>query len=85
MGINAFSPVVSPYDANCVTPLIYPTTALDFLFGIIVSCDLRFYFLFFETFTNLFVNGIIPPLLLPKKVCTVHRYMYMFAYFTSIH
>ena len=29
--------IVSPYDANCVTPLIYPTTDLDFLFGIIVS------------------------------------------------
>ena len=28
--------IVSPYDANCVTPLIYPTTDLDFLFGIIV-------------------------------------------------
>ena len=24
--------IVSPYDANCVTPLIYPTTYLDFLF-----------------------------------------------------
>ena len=50
--------LVSPYDANCVTPLIYPTTDLDFLFGIIVSFDLSFYFLFF-------VNGIIPSLLLP--------------------
>ena len=39
--------LVSPYDANCVTPLIYPTTDLDFLFGIIVSFDLSFYFLFF--------------------------------------
>ena len=39
--------IVSPYDANCVTPLIYPTTDLDFLFGIIVSFDLSFYFLFF--------------------------------------
>ena len=33
--------LVSPYDANCVTPLIYPTTDLDFLFGIIVSFDLN--------------------------------------------
>ena len=32
--------IVSPDDANCVTPLIYPTTDLDFLFWIIVSCDL---------------------------------------------
>ena len=39
--------IVSPYDANCVTPLIYPTTDLDFLFGIIISFDLSFYFLFF--------------------------------------
>ena len=39
--------IVYPYDANCVTPLIYPTTDLDFLFGIIVSFDLSFYFLFF--------------------------------------
>ena len=35
--------IVSPFDANCVTPLIYPTTDLDFLFGIIVSFDLSFY------------------------------------------
>ena len=35
---------VSPYDANCVTPLIYPTTDLDFLFWIIVSFDLSFIF-----------------------------------------
>ena len=34
--------LVSPYDANCVTPLIYPTTDLDFLFGIIISFDLTF-------------------------------------------
>ena len=27
--------IVSPCDANCVTPFIYPTTDLDFLFGII--------------------------------------------------
>ena len=39
--------IVSPYDANCVTPLIYPTTNLDFLFGIIVSFDFSFYFYFF--------------------------------------
>ena len=39
--------IVSPYDANCVTPLIYPTTYLDFLFGIIVSFDLSFYYIFF--------------------------------------
>ena len=38
--------IVSPYDANCVTPLIYPTTDLDFHFGILVSFDLSFYFLF---------------------------------------
>ena len=36
--------IVSPYDANCVTPLIYPTTDLDFLFWIIVLFDLSFYF-----------------------------------------
>ena len=36
--------IVSPYDAKCVTPLIYPATDLDFLFGIIVSFDLSFYF-----------------------------------------
>ena len=47
--------IVSPYDANCVTPLIYPTTDLDFLFGIIVSFDLSFYFFyFFETCTQPF-------------------------------
>ena len=60
--------LVSPYDANCVTSLIYPTTDLDFLFGIIVSFDLSFYFLFFfflKPAHNLFVNGIIPSLLLP--------------------
>ena len=52
---------VSPYDANCVTPLIYPTTDLDFLFGIIVSFNLSF----FKPAHSLFVNGIIPSLLLP--------------------
>ena len=57
--------IVSPYDANCVTPLIYPTTYLDFLFGIIVSFDLSFYFFFLKPAHNLFVNGIIPSLLLP--------------------
>ena len=58
--------IESPYDANCVTPLIYPTTDLDFLFGIIVSFDLSFYFLFFFKLAhNLFVNAIIPSLLLP--------------------
>ena len=46
--------IVSPYDANCVIPLIYPTTDLDFLFGIIVSFDLSFYLLFFETCTQPF-------------------------------
>ena len=68
--------IVSPYDANCVTPLIYPTTDLDFLFGIIVSFDLSFYFLFFfKPAHNLFVNGIIRSLLLLyNKACTtVHR------------
>ena len=45
--------LVSPYDANCVTPLIYPTTDLDFLFGIIVSFDLSFLFFYlFETCTQ---------------------------------
>ena len=59
--------IVSPYDANCVTPLIYPTTDLDFLFGIIVSFDLSFYFffIFLKPAHNLFVNGIIPSLVLP--------------------
>ena len=52
--------IVSPYDANCVTPFIYPTTDLDFLFGIIVSFDLSFYFL--KPAHNLFVNGIFPSL-----------------------
>ena len=75
-GWNAFSPksfyvpvqtIVSPYDAKCVTPLIYPTTDLDFLFGIIVSFDLSFYFYLFIFFfgnlhTTFFVNGIIPSL-----------------------
>ena len=52
--------IVHPYDANCVTPLIYPTTDLDFLFVIIVLFDLSFYFLIPSH--NLFVIGIIPPL-----------------------
>ena len=53
--------IVSPYDANCVTPLIYPTTDLDFLFGIIVSFDLSFYILFFfETCTQLFCKRHYP-------------------------
>ena len=41
--------IVSPDDANCVTPLIYPTIDLDFLFGTIVSFDFlwSFYFLVF--------------------------------------
>ena len=47
--------IVSPYDAKCVTPLIYPVTDLDFLFGIIASFDLIFYFLFFETCTQPFL------------------------------
>ena len=55
----SFQTMISPYDANCVTPLIYPTTDLDFLFGIIVSFDFDFLFLFFffETCTlPFFVN-----------------------------
>ena len=52
--------IVSPYDANCVTPLIYPTADLDFLFGIIVSFDLSFYFLFFETCTQPFCKRHYP-------------------------
>ena len=47
--------IVSPCDAKCVTPLIYPSTDLDFLFGMIVSFDLSFYFLFFETCTQPFL------------------------------
>ena len=39
--------IVSPYDAKCVTPLIYPTTDFDFLSWVIVSFDLRFYFIIF--------------------------------------
>ena len=50
--------IVSPYDANCVTPLIYPPTDLDFLFGIIVSFDLSFYF--FETCTQPFCKRHYP-------------------------
>ena len=52
--------IVYPYDANCVTPLIYPTTDLDFLFWIIVSFDLRFYFLFFKTCTQPFCKRHYP-------------------------
>ena len=37
--------IVSPYDANYVTPLIYPTTDLDFIFFITVSFGSSFYFL----------------------------------------
>ena len=29
--------IVSPYDANCVTSLIYPTTDFDFLFWGLLS------------------------------------------------
>ena len=52
--------IESPYDANCVTPLIYQTTCLEFLFGIIVSFDLSFYFLFFETCTQPFCKRHYP-------------------------
>ena len=66
--------IVSPCDAKCVTPLIYPTTDLDFLLGMIVLFDLSFYFLIFETCAQPFCNGIIPSLWLPyNKACTVHR------------
>ena len=54
--------ILSPYNASCVRPLIYPTTDLDFLFGIIVSFDLSFYFYSLKPAHNLFVNGIIPSL-----------------------
>ena len=55
--------IVSPYDAKCVTPLIYPTTDFDFLFWVIVSFDLSFYFFYFlKPSHNLFVNGIVPSL-----------------------
>ena len=54
--------IVSPSDANCVTPLIYPTTDLDFLFGIIVSFDLSFYF--FETCTQPFCKRHYPVIVL---------------------
>ena len=57
--------IVSPYDTNCVTPLIYPTTDLDFLFGIIVSFVKFLFFIVLKPAHNLFVNGIIPSLLLP--------------------
>ena len=52
--------IVSPYDGNCVTPLIYPTTDLDFLFGIIVSLHLSFYFYFFLTCTQPFCKRHYP-------------------------
>ena len=62
--------IVSPYDA----PLIYPTTDIDFLFGIIVSFDLSFYFfIFLKPAHNLFVNGIIRHCYYHNKACTVHR------------
>ena len=44
--------IVSPYDANCVTQLIYSTTDLYFLFWILVSFDLSCFF--FVTFTQPF-------------------------------
>ena len=52
--------IVSPYDANCVTPLLYATADLDFLFGIIVSFDLSFFFC--NLHRTFFVNGNIPSL-----------------------
>ena len=66
--------------------MIYPTTDLDFLFGIIVSFDLGFYFL--KPSHNLFVNAIIPTLLLPKQgmYCTqlhVHVCIFYFHSFKS--
>ena len=78
--------IISPYDANCVTPLTYPTTDLAFLFWIIVSCDLSFYIYFLKPSNNLFINGIIPPLLLQKlcMYCTlVHVHVCIF-YFHSL-
>ena len=60
--------IVSPYDAKCVTPLIYRTIDLDFIVWIIVSFDWSFfYFLQPLKSHNLFVNDIIPPLLLQNK------------------
>ena len=58
-------------------------TDLDFLFGIIVSFDLVF---FLQPSHSLFVNGIFPPLLLPKQsmYCTQPQ-IYTFAYFTFFH
>ena len=56
--------IVSPCDANCATPLIYPTTDLDFLFWIIVSCYLCFYFLLFETFTQPFCKRHHPAIII---------------------
>ena len=61
--------IVSPYDANCVTTLIYPTTDLDFLFGILFSFDLSFNFLFFETCTKPFCKRHNPVI-----VITIRRH-----------
>ena len=58
--------IVSPYNANRVTPSIYPTTSLDFLFGIIVSFDLSFYFLFVETCTQPFCKRHYPVIVITK-------------------
>ena len=58
--------IVSPYNANRVTQLIYPTADLYFLFGIIVSFDLSFYFLFFETCTQPFCKRHYPVIVITK-------------------
>ena len=73
--------IVSPYDADCVTPLIYPTTDLDFLFWIIVSFDLSF----FVTFTQPFCKRHYPTTAITKTRQDWTQLQYTFVYFTFIH
>ena len=78
--------IVSPFHTICVTPLLYPTTDLDFLFWIHVSCDLCFNFLIFWNLHTTFLSTALSRhCYYQNKACTVHRYMYMFVYFTFIH
>ena len=94
-GINAFSPtcVLRPGSDNSISLWCKLRHTIDisnfwYWFHCLDNCLVWLKFLIFciKPSHNLFVNDIIPPLLLPKtrQECT-QLYMYTFVYFTFIH
>ena len=76
--------IVSPYDANCVTPLVYPTTDLDFIF--LDNCLVWLKLLFFVTFTQPFFKRYYPAVVITKtrQNCTYSYVRKVFVKFVDV-